>query len=262
VTPLANLQLSAYDRISGTHRVVLLLAGVSAGALLTQEARGVGWRLGICALLAAAALGGYVYWDWTRNGLSGAVWALLVKVGIGVLVVLLGWWIAQAGPRGIRHDQAAGRKAGREAGRKAGREAGAIAGREAGGAAGAKAYERAGEQVGGEAGETAGREVGEKAGMEAGEQAGRKAGERAGQNARRTNQLLSYLPGQGQRANSAALKAAAQAAGEKAGEQAGREAGESAGRQAGHQAGELAGRQAGKDADDEAAQGATRSAPP
>jgi hypothetical protein len=46
--------------------VLLLLAGVSAGALLTEEAQGVGLRLGICAL-AAAALGGYVYWELDRQ---------------------------------------------------------------------------------------------------------------------------------------------------------------------------------------------------
>lgn len=47
--------------------VLLLLAGVSAGALLTEEAQGVGLGLGICALAAAAALGGYVYWELDRQ---------------------------------------------------------------------------------------------------------------------------------------------------------------------------------------------------
>jgi patatin-related protein len=78
--------------------VLLLLAGGSAAALLTKEARAVGRRLAGAALLAAAALAGYVYWDWTRHGLSSAIWSLLIKVFVGVLVVLVGWWVARAQP--------------------------------------------------------------------------------------------------------------------------------------------------------------------
>jgi patatin-related protein len=201
--------------------VLLLLAGVSAGALLTDQARGVGWRLGVCALLAAAALGGYVYWDWTRNGLSGSVWSLLVKVGIGVLVVLLGWWIARAQPPGIRRDRAAGGRAGRDAGGRAGRDAGARAGRE----------------VGDDAGEQEGQKAGGRAGRDAGGRAGRDAGGRAGQRTRYTNRLLGHPT---QKASNAKLKAdalvAAQQAGKRAGEKAGQKAGEKAGCDAGEQA--------------------------
>jgi patatin-related protein len=221
--------------------VLLLLAGVSAGALLTDQARGVGWRLGVCALLVAAALGGYVYWDWTRNGLSGSVWSLLVKVGIGVLVVLLGWWIARAQPPGIRRDRAAGGKAGRDAGEQAGRQAGATAGRDAGDDAGEQAGRQAGatagRDAGDDAGEQAGRQAGAKAGRDAGVRAGRDAGGRAGQRARHTDQLLGHPTMKASDAKlEAAAQAAAQQAGKRAGEQAGRKAGEQAGRAAGEQA--------------------------
>jgi hypothetical protein len=197
--------------------VLLLLAGVSAGALLTDQARGVGWRLGVCALLVAAALAGYVYWDWTRNGLSGSVWSLLVKVGIGVLVVLLGWWIARAQPPGSRRDRAAGGKAGRAAGEQAGRDAGARAGRDAG--------------------DNVGEQAGAKAGRDAGARAGRDAGGRAGQRTRHTDQLLGHPAQKASKAKrEAAAQEAAQQAGKRAGEQAGRKAGEQAGRDAGEQA--------------------------
>jgi patatin-related protein len=76
--------------------VLLLLAGLSVAGLLTKEARVVGRRLLAALLLAAAAVAAYVYWDVKRNGLSGTVWSLLVKIGIGLLLVLLGWWIARA----------------------------------------------------------------------------------------------------------------------------------------------------------------------
>jgi patatin-related protein len=78
--------------------LLLLLAGASAAALLTREARAVGVRLAGVSLLAAAVLSGYVYWDWTRHGLSSAIWSLMVKVFVGVLVVLVGWWVAKARP--------------------------------------------------------------------------------------------------------------------------------------------------------------------
>lgn len=88
--------------------VLLLLSGLAAGALLTRQTRGVGWRLAIAALLVAAAFGGYAYWDYTRNGTASAVWSLVVKAGAGVLIVVLGWWLAQAKPiRGkvVRRDR-------------------------------------------------------------------------------------------------------------------------------------------------------------
>jgi hypothetical protein len=189
--------------------VLLLLAGLSAGALLTEEARGVGWRLGIWALVAAAALGGYVYWDWTRNGFSGTLASLLTKVGIGVLVVFVGWFIARAHPRGIRRDRAVGRRAGRSAGADAGEEAG----------------RRAGADAGADAGRTAGRL--------AGEQPGRLAGEKAGARSRRANRLLQYLPVRNPEEREVKVRMTVQRASQEAGARAGRRAGAQAGREAG-----------------------------
>jgi hypothetical protein len=190
--------------------VLLLLAGVSAGGLLTEEARGVGWRLGLCALLVAVALGAYVYWDWTRNGLNGAIWSLLIKIGIGILVVLLGWFVARAHPRGgRRRDRAAGMKAGADAGAAAG-------GAAAGGAAGGPA--------------------GERAGRAAGEEAGRAAGEAAGRQARWANRLRRYAPSGDGADPETDIRTQVERAGRAAGERAGRQAGEAAGRRAGGQA--------------------------
>ena len=78
--------------------VLLLLAGLTAGALLTRQARGVGWRLAVAAVLVAAVFGWYAYWDYTRNGTASAVWSLVIRGGVGVLIVVLGWWLAQAKP--------------------------------------------------------------------------------------------------------------------------------------------------------------------
>lgn len=184
--------------------VLLLLAGVSAGGLLTEEARGVGWRLGLCALLVAVALGAYVYWDWTRNGLNGAIWSLLIKIGIGILVVLLGWFVARAHPRG-------GRRRDRAAGMKAGAEAGAAAGGAAGGPAG------------------------ERAGRAAGAEAGRAAGEAAGRRARWANRLRRYAPSGDGADPETDIRTEVERAGRQAGEAAGRRAG---GQAAGNAAGE------------------------
>lgn len=179
--------------------VLLLLAGVSAGGLLTEEARGVGWRLGLCALIVAIALGAYVVWDWTHNGLSGTIWNLLIKIGIGILVVLVGWYVARARPRGGgRRDRAWGMKAGGDAGAEAGKEAGGQAGERAGRTAGEEAGRRARwaqrlrkyssadsetdirtkvEEAAGKAGGQAGRQDGERAGREAGRAAREAAAE-------------------------------------------------------------------------------------
>lgn len=78
--------------------VLLLLAGLAAGALLTRQSRGIGWRLAVAAVLVAAAFGGYAYWDYTRNGTASAIWSLVIKAGVGVLIVVLGWWLAQVKP--------------------------------------------------------------------------------------------------------------------------------------------------------------------
>ena len=59
--------------------VLLLLAGLTAGALLTRQARGVGWRLAVAAVLVAAVFGWYAYWDYTRNGTASTVWSLVIR---------------------------------------------------------------------------------------------------------------------------------------------------------------------------------------
>ena len=85
--------------------VAVLLAGITSAALLTGESRQVGYRLLVAVLLAAAALGGYLWWDWSRNG-PGMTWSLLIKAGVTILVVLLGWWVARARPaRRRRHTE-------------------------------------------------------------------------------------------------------------------------------------------------------------
>jgi hypothetical protein len=209
--------------------VLLLLAGVSAGGLLTEEARGVGWRLGLCALVVAIALGAYVYWDWTHNGLSGTIWNLLVKIGIGILVVLVGWYVARARPRGGgRRDRAVGVKAGGDAGAEAGEEAGGQAGADAGAAVG----------------EEAGRAAGERAGRAAGEEAGRTAGEQAGRRARWAQRLRKYTSA----VSETDIRTKVEEAAGKAGEQAGRRDGERAGREAGRAAAREAAEQASHDA--------------
>lgn len=77
--------------------VLVLLAGWSAAALLTPDARQVGWRLAIAAGLAGIAVAGYAWWDLSRREeMSQALWSLAIKLGVGLLVVLLGWWVAGA----------------------------------------------------------------------------------------------------------------------------------------------------------------------
>jgi hypothetical protein len=78
--------------------VLLLLAGLTAGALLTRQSRGIGWRLAVAAVLVAAVFGWYAYWDYSRNGTASTVWNLVIKAGVGILIVVLGWWLAQAKP--------------------------------------------------------------------------------------------------------------------------------------------------------------------
>jgi len=196
--------------------VLLLLAGVSAGGLLTEEARGVGWRLGLCALVVAIALGAYVVWDWTHNGLSGTIWNLLIKIGIGILVVLVGWYVARARPRGGgRRDRAWGMKAGGDAGAEAGEDAGAAVGEEAG------------------------RTAGERACRAAGEEAGRTAGEQAGRRARWAQRLRKYSSADSE----TDIRTKVEEAAGKAGGQAGRQDGERAGREAGRAAREAAAEQ-------------------
>jgi patatin-related protein len=79
--------------------VLLLLAGFSAAALLSPRTRPVGLRLVAAALVVLLALGGTVWWDWSRNGSAALIWSLSIKLGVSLLVVLLGWWVARAQPR-------------------------------------------------------------------------------------------------------------------------------------------------------------------
>jgi patatin-related protein len=76
--------------------VVLLLAGLTTAALRTPGAKGIGGRLLVATLLVAAALAGFLWWDWKRNQWNAVGWTLLLKVGVALLIVLLGWWVAHA----------------------------------------------------------------------------------------------------------------------------------------------------------------------
>jgi hypothetical protein len=74
--------------------VLLLLAGASAAALLTRGVRGVGGRLAVLAVLVAAALG-YLTWEWVHRSRVDAE-SVLIRIGVGTLVVLAGWWVARS----------------------------------------------------------------------------------------------------------------------------------------------------------------------
>lgn len=80
--------------------VTLILAGMSAAALLTRGARGLGLRLVVAALLVGGAFGYLVWRGVHEHGVKGDVVTVLVKVGIGALIVLLGWFVATARPSG------------------------------------------------------------------------------------------------------------------------------------------------------------------
>ncbi|MFG3577869.1 patatin-like protein [Micromonospora chersina] len=84
--------------------VLLLLAGFSAAGLLSPRTRPVGLRLVAAALVVLLALGGILWWDWSRNG-TALIWSLSIKLGVTLLIVLLGWWVARAQPRRCDHDR-------------------------------------------------------------------------------------------------------------------------------------------------------------
>ncbi|WP_328418412.1 patatin-like protein [Micromonospora sp. NBC_00389] len=84
--------------------VLLLLAGFSAAALLSPRTRPVGLRLVAAALVVLLALGGILWWDWSRNG-KALIWSLSIKLGVTLLIVLLGWWVARARPRQSGRDR-------------------------------------------------------------------------------------------------------------------------------------------------------------
>jgi ABC-type transport system involved in cytochrome c biogenesis permease subunit len=77
--------------------VLLLLAAASAAALRTRDIRWMGLRLLLVALLFAALLGWLIYRDVDRSGFHGAVVSTVIKVGIGLGVVLVGFFIANGG---------------------------------------------------------------------------------------------------------------------------------------------------------------------
>ncbi|MCW3820444.1 patatin-like protein [Micromonospora sp. DR5-3] len=79
--------------------VLLLLAGFSSAALLSPRTRPVGVRLAAAALVVLLTLAGILWWDWSRSGSAALVWSLSIKLGVSVLIVLLGWWVARAQPR-------------------------------------------------------------------------------------------------------------------------------------------------------------------
>ncbi len=93
--------------------VLLLLAGLTAAALRTPNGgRSVGRRLLLPAVVVLIALALLIYRDIVSNGWSHAVtWTLLIKAGVGLLVALLGLWVARAA------DAAPSKSAGRPRGR-------------------------------------------------------------------------------------------------------------------------------------------------
>ncbi len=91
--------------------VLLLLAGFTSAALLSPETRPVGRRLAAATLVVLLALAGYLWWDWSRNGSAELAQSLSIKLGVVLLVVLLGWWVAGAKPRRSARTQGIGRTA-------------------------------------------------------------------------------------------------------------------------------------------------------
>lgn len=75
-----------------------LLAAMAASALVTPGATGVAWRLGVILALVLAGIGWFVYRDVAQHGFTGDVVTLTVKIGVAALIVVLGWFIATAGP--------------------------------------------------------------------------------------------------------------------------------------------------------------------
>jgi patatin-related protein len=79
--------------------VLLLFSGVTAAALRTPGGSWFGARLGVVTALFAVCVGFFI-----RNDIQEKGWAksdtqqTLVKGGVVLVVVLLGWWIAQSRP--------------------------------------------------------------------------------------------------------------------------------------------------------------------
>jgi patatin-related protein len=76
---------------------VLVLAGATAAALRTNRAHSLGWRLAGTALIALLALGGLVWWQIHKHGNDWLI-GTGIKVGVGLLIVCIGWILATAKP--------------------------------------------------------------------------------------------------------------------------------------------------------------------
>ena len=79
--------------------VLLLFSGVTAAALRTPGGSWFGARLGVATLLAATAMG-YVLWSDTQvpAQTDGDALPTLIKAAVGLVIVLLGSWIARSRP--------------------------------------------------------------------------------------------------------------------------------------------------------------------
>lgn len=77
---------------------VLVLAGATTAALRTERAQPLGWRLAGAAIVALLALGALVWWQVHKS--NGVDWLVTtgIKVGVGLLIVCLGWLLATARP--------------------------------------------------------------------------------------------------------------------------------------------------------------------
>jgi patatin-related protein len=85
--------------------VLLILAGATTSALRTPPSRKVGLRLSAAAVLALAALAALLWYDWSHNRTSSLVWGVLIKTGVALGIVLLGWWVARVKPNSPRQSR-------------------------------------------------------------------------------------------------------------------------------------------------------------
>ncbi|WP_217560892.1 patatin-like protein [Streptomyces sp. GbtcB6] len=74
---------------------LLLIAGWSAAALLDRRTKPVGRKLLPLACLALLLVVGYGVWAWGHDGLSSLL-GFLIKAGVVVMAVFIGWWISRA----------------------------------------------------------------------------------------------------------------------------------------------------------------------
>jgi patatin-related protein len=79
--------------------VLLVLAGATTSALRERRARKVGLRLLGASVLALGALAALLWYDWAHNRSGSVVWGVLIKMGVALGIVLLGWWVASVKPK-------------------------------------------------------------------------------------------------------------------------------------------------------------------